>query len=62
MSIEWISRDNESPPENTRILIYSPVYETVRLNHEMTYRIVTSDFLRICPEATHWAMLRSPNL
>jgi len=56
----WIDRNNEQPPENIRILIYSPVYESVRDNHEMTFRIVSSDFFSICTEATHWARLVGP--
>lgn len=43
------------------VLTYSPIYESIRSGHEMTYRILRSDFVSIDSEITYYAKLRAPS-
>ncbi len=59
MSIYWRRKNQESPvEEESRILIYSPKYEGK--DFSMLYRIVSTQFLKFCHEASHWAYLKAP--
>lgn len=40
-----------------RVLVYSPVYPE---GHDMRYRTMSNQFVRLCEEATHWAPLTPP--
>ena len=51
------NRSDIIPPLGVRILAFSPSYP---VGHEMRFRIVDSQFLKIIGEATHWMELE-PN-
>ncbi len=51
------NRSDVEPPAGVRILAFSPVYP---VGHEMRFRVMDSQFLRIMKEATHWMELE-PN-
>ena len=58
--MNWINRNDEKPPLNIRIAVYSPEYEAINQNHVMTYRIIDSQFLEMCTDVTHFAYLKPP--
>jgi len=58
--IEWVQRDKSLPESAERVLTYSSGYEEIRKGHEMTYRIMDGQFVRICIDVTHWARLDAP--
>lgn len=60
--LAWISRHDEMPSDDERVLVYSPDYEEIRSGHEMTYRVIQGQFMRICVEATHWCRLVPPEI
>lgn len=57
MSIEWVKREDESPPENERIMIFSPSYAK---HTGMRYRFIDSVFFDKVRDATHWALATDP--
>lgn len=40
-----------------RVVVFSPVYPE---GHDMRYRILNTEFVRFCSDATHWAPLTPP--
>lgn len=49
---------DEYPSENdvgNRVLVFSPIYPE---GHEMRWRIINTDFLSMCKEVTHYAILK----
>lgn len=42
------------PPDDERLLTFSPVYP---IGDVMRFRIMDSQFLRLCKEVTHWCPL-----
>lgn len=64
MTIVWIDREEELPPRHrkgdaaVRVMVFSPEYPP---GHEMRYRIVDSQFVRIMTDATHWTELSPPD-
>jgi len=53
----WTPVKQFPPRENSRILIFSPVYPE---SDPMRYRVINSDFLRKCIDATHWTYITEP--
>lgn len=56
--MNWISVKEALPETNTRVLVFSPVYGPF---HDMCFRIMGGEFVRICTEATHWTYLERPD-
>ena len=54
--IQWRTRD-EKPKDRIRIAIYSPIYPE---DSGMRKRIIDSQFLELCREATHWGYISEP--
>lgn len=54
--IQWYER-TISPENGTKILIFSPEYPE---ESGMRKRIIDSQFLKICLEATHWSYISEP--
>lgn len=55
--MQWRTRD-EKPLPDKRILIFSPDYPE---ESGMRKRIIDSQFLRICKDATHWKYISEPS-
>lgn len=58
--MNWIKCETRLPiPEidGLRVEIFSPIYPK---NSELRIRIIDSQFVRICKEATHWRVLDEP--
>lgn len=51
--MRWFSIKT-SPPDNERLLTFSPDYP---VGDVMRFRIMDSQFLRLCKEITHWCLL-----
>lgn len=51
---KWIERGEEEVPENSRIVIFSPCYPKGDISR---FRVIDSQFFRICTEATHFLVL-----
>jgi hypothetical protein len=60
VTIDWIRKTDELPIGDERVLVYSPCYESQYVGHEMTYRVISGQFVRICTDVSHWARLHSP--
>ena len=61
MSLNWIEivdRDALKNIKGVRVLVFSPVYPE---GHEMRYRLMDGQFVRISTEATHYAHLTPPD-
>ena len=56
--MKWnrVGIDKDSVFEDERILVSSPCYPE---NHEMRFRVINGQFLHLCEEVTHWALLES---
>ena len=52
----WRDRSDKSYYNEKRILIFTPCYEDVT----MRWRIIDSQFMDLCTEASHWKKLDEP--
>lgn len=52
-----ISIKEQLPPTGVIILVFSPEYKE---GDPMRFRIIESQFLRICIDVTHWSYLIEP--
>ena len=52
----WRDRSDKSYYNEARILIFTPDYEDVT----MRWRIIDSQFMDLCKEASHWKKLDEP--
>lgn len=59
--IDWVDREKEMPPAGQRVLTYSPCYEGMRNGHEMIYRLMDGQLVRISIDVTHWARINPPS-
>lgn len=48
----WIKRNDEMPERGERVIAFSPVYPK---GHEMRFRILDGQFIRITTEVEYWA-------
>jgi hypothetical protein len=53
----WVDVKEYMPEAGNRVITFSPVYSE---DHPMRYRIMDAQFVRICPEVTHWDTLTPP--
>lgn len=51
-SASWIKRNDEMPERGERVIAFSPVYPR---GHEMRFRILDGQFIRITTEVEYWA-------
>lgn len=51
-SASWVKRNNEMPEHGQRVIAFSPVYPK---GHEMRFRILDGQFVRITTEVEYWA-------
>lgn len=51
-SASWIKRNDETPERGERVIAFSPVYPK---GHEMRFRILDGQFIRITTEVEYWA-------
>jgi hypothetical protein len=49
--MKWHTVD-EKPKYDKKVYCYSPIYE---VGNAMRFRILDSQFIRMCNEITHWA-------
>ena len=57
-SLFWHSRNEiGNPPENKRILVFSPAYE---IGDPMRLRLIDSQFYRLSKDAEYWAVVEEP--
>ena len=52
----WRDRSDKSYYNEKRILIFTPCYEDIT----MRWRIIDSQFMDLCTEASHWKKLDEP--
>ena len=52
----WRDRSDKSYCNEKRILIFTPCYEDIT----MRWRIIDSQFMDLCTEASHWKKLDEP--
>jgi len=55
--MRWIDRRDASPPEDKKVLIFSPAYPE---GDSMRYRVLDGEFFKLMTDATHWAYLNAP--
>ena len=56
--IKWVSRRKEGAPKiGKRVLAYSEIYKD---KDGLEYRILDSQFVKLCNEVTHYAYLTPP--
>lgn len=61
--IDWTLIENHKTDKllkaykGKRVMIFTPVYPE---GHEMRYRLVDREFVKVCTDATHWAPLTPP--
>ena len=56
--MKWFNiRKHGVPSQGERVLTYSEIYKD---SPEMAYRLLDSQFVRLCKEVTHYAYLESP--
>jgi hypothetical protein len=51
-SASWVKRNDEMPERGERVIAFSPVYPK---GHEMRFRILDGQFIRITTEVEYWA-------
>jgi len=54
---QWILIEDELPPEDIRVLVFSPCYGE---GSEMRFRTLNGGFVKMLTGATHWAYLTGP--
>lgn len=54
--MKWHSTKHLPKEYGRRVLLFSPVYKT----EADQFRLIDSQFVRICKDATHWAYLEKP--
>jgi len=60
MGMNWKSIARDGYPEiGKRVLTFSDVYEDDDVN---IYRLIDSQFVKICSDVTHWLYLEKPEL
>jgi hypothetical protein len=52
----WRDRSDKSYYNEKRILIFTPCYEDIT----MRWRLIDSQFMDLCTEASHWKKLDEP--
>jgi hypothetical protein len=54
----WHNRNETcNPPENKRILVFSPAYE---IGDPMRFRLIDSQFYKLSKDAEYWAVVEEP--
>jgi hypothetical protein len=54
--MEWHSTKNPPKEYGRRVIIFSPLYKT----EVDQFRLIDSQFVKICKDATHWSYLKKP--
>ena len=57
--LRWFKRGEKEPPEDTRILVFSPEYEE---DDNFRIRLIDSQFFKISEDAKFWAIPIEPGL
>ena len=54
----WRDRNDETYLEEKRIIIFSPDYKHI----DMKWRIIDSQFMKLCTDAKYWKKLTEPTV
>lgn len=54
VSNQWVMRSDRLPPDGLRVLTYSPIYDVDGGDPTMAYRLMDSQFVRVCSEVEQW--------
>jgi len=57
--MNWIAVKDLLPPNEGRVLTYSPAYQG-QPDDTMLYRLMDAQFVRISTEVTHWCVPTPP--
>ena len=59
ITLRWFKRGEKEPPENKRIVVFSPIYEE---GDNFRIRLIDSQFWKISEDAKYWAEVIEPEI